>query len=116
MRARSISTSRRGNLMLQINVAQLYDDNREKLGLAWIGGKAGGATWLRRDSAAVAPLVGHLNLIHPNRIQVLGNHAIAHLTPFEEPELVQMHGPLFSVNPLAFVLTDGAPPHVPRLN
>jgi len=38
--------------MLQINVAQLYDDNHEKLGLAWIGGKAGGATRLRRDSAA----------------------------------------------------------------
>src|SRR6266550_1691786 len=92
MRARFISTSRPGNLMLQINVAQLYDDNREKLGLAWIGGKAGGATRLWRDSTGVAALVGHLNLIHPNRIQMLGN--------------------LFAVNPVAIVIAEGAPADV----
>src|SRR6266571_5103474 len=63
--------------MLQISVAQLYDDNRDKLGLAWLGGKAGGATRLRRDSTDAAALVGHLNLIHPNRVQVLGNHELA---------------------------------------
>src|SRR5260221_1070492 len=112
MRARSISTSPRGNLMLQINVAQLYDDNREKLGLAWIGGKAGGATWLRRDSAGVATLIGHLNLIHPNRIPVLGNHEIAHLAAFEEAELFQMLGNLFAVNPVAIVIAEGAPADV----
>src|SRR4030081_921584 len=72
-----------------ITVAQLYDDNRDKLGFAWIGGKTGGATKLWRDSTGVAALVGHLNLIHPNRIQVLGNHEIAHLAPFEEAESFQ---------------------------
>src|SRR2546422_8069979 len=62
MRARFISTSPPGSLMLQISVAQLYDDNRDKLGFAWIGGKTGGATKLWRDSTGVAALVGHLNL------------------------------------------------------
>src|SRR5437660_1190999 len=71
MRARCISTSPPGSLMLQISVAQLYDDNRDKLGFAWIGGNAGGATKLWRDSTGVAALVGHLNLIHPNRIHGL---------------------------------------------
>src|SRR5260221_8534673 len=115
MRARFISTSRPGSLMLQINVAQLYDDNGEKLGLAWIGGKAGGAAWLRRDSTGVAALVGHLNLIHPNRIQVLGNHEIAHLAAFEEAELFQMLGNLFAVNPVAIVIAEGAPADVRML-
>jgi HPr kinase/phosphorylase len=95
--------------MLQINVAQLYEDNREKLGLAWLGGKAGGTTLLRRDSTEVAALVGHLNLIHPNRIQVLGNHEIAHLAAFEEAELFRMLGNLFAVHPAAIVIADGAP-------
>jgi HPr kinase/phosphorylase len=98
--------------MLQISVAQLYEDNRDKLGLAWIGGKAGGATLLRRDSADVAALVGHLNLIHPNRIQVLGNHEIAHLASFEEAELFRMLGNLFAVHPAAIVVADGAPADV----
>jgi HPr kinase/phosphorylase len=98
--------------MLQINVAQLYEDNREKLGLAWIGGKAGGATVLRRDSTEGAASVGHLNLIHPNRIQVLGNHEIAHLARFEEAELFRMLGNLFAVHPAAIVVADGAPADV----
>jgi HPr kinase/phosphorylase len=98
--------------MLQISVAQLYEDNRDKLGLAWIGGKAGGATLLRRDSADVAALGGHLNLIHPNRIQVLGNHEIAHLASFEEAELFRMLGNLFAVHPAAIVVADGAPADV----
>jgi HPr kinase/phosphorylase len=101
--------------MLQISVAQLYDDNRDKLGLAWIGGKANGATRLWRDSADVAALVGHLNFIHPNRIQVLGNHEIAHLAAFEETELFQMLGKLFAVHPAALVVADGAPADVRML-
>jgi HPr kinase/phosphorylase len=98
--------------MLQISVAQLYEDNREKLGLAWIGGRAGSATPLRRDSTEVAALVGHLNLIHPNRIQVLGNHETAHLAGFEEAELFRMLGSLFAVHPAAIVVADGAPADV----
>jgi HPr kinase/phosphorylase len=98
--------------MLQISVAQLYEDNRDKLGLAWIGGKSGGTNRLRRDSADQAALVGHLNLIHPNRIQVLGNHETAHLAAFGEAELFQMLGNLFAVHPAAIVVADGAPTDV----
>ncbi len=101
--------------MLQISVAQLYEDNREKLGLAWIGGKAGGAARLRRDSAEVAALVGHLNLIHPNRIQVLGSHEVAHLAAFEEAELFRTLGNLFAALPAALVVADGAPADVRML-
>src|SRR5882672_2619482 len=109
--ARFTRTSPLGSRMLQISVAQLYEDNREKLGLAWIG-KAGSGTPLRRDSSEGAALVGHLNLIHPNRIQVLGNHEIAHLAGFEEAELFRMLGGLFAVHPAAIVVADGAPADV----
>jgi HPr kinase/phosphorylase len=98
--------------MLQISVAQLYEDNREKLGLAWIGGRAGGATLLKRDRAEVAALVGHLNLIHPNRVQVLGHHEIAHLATFAEADLFRMLGNLLAVGPAAIVFADGAPADV----
>jgi HPr kinase/phosphorylase len=98
--------------MLQISVAQLYEDNRDKLGLAWIGGRPGGTVRLRRDSSDRAALVGHLNLIHPNRIQVLGNHEIAHLAGFAEAELFQALGNLFAAHPAAIVVTDGSPTDV----
>ena len=57
--------------MLQVNVARLHDDNREALSLAWVAGREGG-TAVRREAAAAAALIGHLNLTHPNSIQVLG--------------------------------------------
>jgi len=98
--------------MLQISVAQLYDDNRDKLRLSWIGGTAGSQTHLRRDSGGTAALVGHLNLIHPNRIQVLGGHETAYLAAFEEKTLFQMLGNLFAVHPAAIVVADGAPADV----
>ena len=101
--------------MLQINVAQLYEENRDRLGLAWIGGKASGSTRLWRDSSDVAALVGHLNFIHPNRIQVLGNHEIAHLAAFGEAELFQELGKLFAAHPAALVIADGAPADVRML-
>src|SRR3989454_12468905 len=98
--------------MLQISVAQLYDDNRDKLGLAWLGGTAGGGTCWRRDSADGAALVGHLNLTHPTRVQVLGDHEIAHLAAFGEVDLFAMLGKLFAVHPAAVVIADGAPADV----
>ena len=59
--------------MLQVNVTRLHDDNRESLQLAWIAGQDGG-TAVRREAAASAALIGHLNLTHPNSIQVLGSY------------------------------------------
>src|SRR3954467_4144069 len=57
--------------MLQVNVARLHDDTREALALAWIAGREGGTT-VRREAAQAASLIGHLNLTHPNSIQVVG--------------------------------------------
>jgi len=101
--------------MLQISVAQLYDDNRDKLGLAWISGKSGGTIRLWRDAADLASLVGHLNLIHPNRVQVLGNRETAHLAAFGEAELFKLLGNVFAAHPAAVVVADGAPADVRML-
>ena len=67
-----IPTSQPGNHMQQISVARLYEDNKDKLGLTWTNGQRGGDVFVRRDTSDAPALVGHLNLIHPNRIQVLG--------------------------------------------
>jgi HPr kinase/phosphorylase len=58
--------------MLQVNVARLHEDNAEALSLAWVGGREGGAAAVRREAAASASLIGHLNFTHPNAIQVIG--------------------------------------------
>ena len=53
----------------------LFDDNREALKLSWIAGQAAADRPLDTPATAglaSADLVGHLNLIHPNRLHVLG--------------------------------------------
>lgn len=67
--------------MAQVSIARLFEDNRDKLKLEWIAGKTGGAKELQsellRDSSR--GLIGHLNFIHPNLIQVLGVSEIEYL-------------------------------------
>ena len=67
--------------MPQVSVARLFEDNREKLKLEWVAGRNGGARELNsdltRDSAQ--GLIGHLNFIHPNLIQVLGASEVEYL-------------------------------------
>jgi HPr kinase/phosphorylase len=71
--------------MPQISVAQLFDDNRDKLRLAWIAGRDGGVKTL--DSAhqkgSRGGLIGHLNFIHPNWIQILARPEIDYLNALD---------------------------------
>jgi HPr kinase/phosphorylase len=100
--------------MLQTSVARLYEDVAEKLQLAWIGGKSGGAAVIRADATESAAFVGHLNLIHPNRIQVLGRHEQAHIAALEGPRLERLIELGLQSSPAAVLLADGVPGH-PRL-
>jgi len=87
--------------MLQVNVARLHDDNREALSLAWIAGREGGTT-VRREAAAAAALIGHLNLTHPNSIQVIGAYEAGIIGGFVE-RLLESH-------PAAVIVADGVSP------
>ena len=66
--------------MFQISVAQLFEDNRDRLGLSWVTQPPATPALIRRDTQDSAALVGHINLIHPNRLQVLGAPEAARLT------------------------------------
>ncbi|HZR68283.1 MAG TPA: HPr(Ser) kinase/phosphatase [Burkholderiales bacterium] len=96
--------------MFQISVTRLYEENREKLQLAWAAGKPGGETPLQRDSSDAPALVGHLNLIHPNRIQVFGAHEASYLRSLDAPRLQQVLEELFAARPAALLFADGVAP------
>jgi HPr kinase/phosphorylase len=71
--------------MPRVSVARLFEDNRDRLRLEWIAGRDGGAREL--DSGKLKGsregLIGHLNFIHPNRIQVLAHPEIEHLNALD---------------------------------
>jgi HPr kinase/phosphorylase len=90
--------------MLQVNVARLHDDNREALSLAWVAGREGG-TAVRREAAQAASLIGHLNLTHPNSIQVIGAYEAGMIAGFVD-KLLESH-------PAAVIVADGVAPPAP---
>ena len=92
--------------MLQVNVARLHEDNREALSLAWVAGREGG-TAVRREAAAAAELIGHLNLTHPNSIQVIGAYEAGIVAGFIER--------LFESAPAAVIVADGVAPPQPLI-
>ena len=67
--------------MPRISIARLFDDNQARLRLEWRAGRDGANkaldSELTRDSSR--GLIGHLNFIHPNLIQVLGESELQHL-------------------------------------
>jgi len=93
--------------MLQTSIARLYEDNAAGLGLGWVTGRGGEMLPVRRDSADTAALVGHLNLIHPNRIQVLGQRELAYLDGYSGDATGQVIANLFAAEPAAIILAEG---------
>jgi HPr kinase/phosphorylase len=58
--------------MPQISVAQLVEENADALKLAWISGPRNPSPHLDSTeiNQASQGLIGHLNLVHPNWIQI----------------------------------------------
>jgi NAD(P)-dependent dehydrogenase (short-subunit alcohol dehydrogenase family) len=69
-----IALAIRADVADELDVERLFADNREWLGLVWHGGKQGGSRVLTGDSSLKPTVgqVGHMNFIHPFRIQILG--------------------------------------------
>ena len=67
--------------MPRISISRLVEDNQARLSLSWRAVPGGGGksldSDLTRDSSR--GLIGHLNFIHPNLIQVLGQSEVDHL-------------------------------------
>ena len=67
--------------MAQVNIRQLFDDKQERLTLTWVAGADGAAKILDSEQVGASNkgLIGHLNLIHPNWVQVLSGTELDYL-------------------------------------
>ena len=94
----------------------LFEEFRHTLKWEWVAGL--GASERRFDEGAVraarsgADLVGHLNYIHPYRIQILGEREIAYLTNATPDDCARRTSRIVTLEPPVLVLADGqrAPP------
>lgn len=105
-------------IMAEISVGKLYKDTRLPLKLKWVAGLNGGDNLLssERVTKPSLALIGHLNFVHPNRVQVLGCAEMDYLRSLQEKELQQAIKNLFSTDLAAVVVANGevAPPQLTR--
>ena len=100
-------------------VRKLFDDNRDALGLSWIVDEAVEADPEARAKAdstfkeahlAVTDLIGYYNLIHPNRIQVVGRREAEYFLSLSERRRSNWLLDLGERPPPAVIFGDGLSP------
>ena len=89
----------------------LFEEFRTHLKWEWVAGL--GASERRFDELAVraatsgADLVGHLNYIHPYRVQILGEREIAYITNATIDDCARRIARIVTLEPPVLVLADG---------
>jgi HPr kinase/phosphorylase len=94
-----------------LSIQQLYEDNLHALKLGWIAGMTGDQRLIFGDAASAADQVGHLNLIHPGRIQVFGSQEIDYINRISEHSRVTQTRELVAGTPPAFIIAQSLDPH-----
>ena len=98
--------------MAKIDVAELYKNTRLKLKLNWIAGLDGGNNQLHSQQVTKPSLalIGHLNFVHPNRVQVLGCAEMDYLRSLSIIAMQQAISNLYSTDLAAVVIANGEKP------
>lgn len=94
-----------------IPVSQMFAALAQTLALTWVSGQEGGDKQLLGDTVQKPSLalVGHLNFVHPNRVQVLGCAEMDYLRQLGEAGLQNAVTNLFSTELAAVVVANGEP-------
>ncbi|SDY06886.1 HPr(Ser) kinase/phosphatase [Nitrosomonas sp. Nm58] len=96
--------------MSQISITQLFEGSQDKLSLTWDCGQEYGSKQLDNDAMAKSAqgMIGLLNFIHPNWIQVLSSIAIDYLNQLDPLPLQKKFQQLAQSDLTCMVVADGA--------
>jgi HPr kinase/phosphorylase len=97
-------------LTTPLSIQELFDDNLEALKLSWLGGQAGANGVIVGDAVSAADQIGHLNLIHPGRIQVFGHEEVSYLAHISEQSRLAQTRELVAGKPPALIMAQSLSP------
>ena len=89
-----------------LDVRSLFDENAEALKLSFLTGQAGASRRISAQSTESADLIGHLNLIHPGRIQVMGTAEVAYYNRLDPQRKSYLTAELMAGKPPAIIIAD----------
>jgi len=96
--------------MSQVSISELFDNKQKKLKLTWIAGHDVGNKILSNDqiSQSNQGIIGHLNFIHPNWIQVVSSNEMDYIHSLEAQNLDKKLDSLKQSNLACIIITDNA--------
>lgn len=91
-----------------VSVETLFRDMSERLDLHWLAGREGGQRILSSETIQkpTLALIGHLNFVHPNRVQVLGCAEMDYLRGLSASALQDAIEHLFSTELAAIIISN----------
>jgi HPr kinase/phosphorylase len=91
-----------------LTVEALFRDIAEQFQLQWLAGLNGGMRHLSSETIQkpTLALIGHLNFVHPNRVQVLGCAEMDYLRGLDEGGLANAINHLFSTELAAIIVSN----------
>jgi HPr kinase/phosphorylase len=98
--------------MPRLSVQRLFDERRERLGLAWAAGAAGAGREFTGEMLQKpgVGLIGHLNLIHPLLAQVMGPREVDYIEGLEAPLKGPTGDRICSADTVCVIVADGVKP------
>ncbi|MGA7178172.1 MAG: HPr(Ser) kinase/phosphatase [Thiobacillaceae bacterium] len=99
------------SLSSSVSVENLFRDTASHLGLKWIAGHGGGKRRLSSETIQKPSLalIGHLNFVHPNRVQVLGCAEMDYLRKLSSDSLHEAISHLFATEIAAVIVSNDEP-------
>jgi len=91
----------------QLIVSRLFERNRERLQLSWVSGTMTRVISTTQHVISPADLVGHLNLMHPERLQVVGAPEAAWSVSQPKKKVAQHMLEIYAAKPPALIIADG---------
>lgn len=91
-----------------VTIRNLVEDNAPLVPFTWIASEAAADREMPNDGDSAADLIGHLNLIHPGRIQVFGDQEIAFYCRLERRRRGQHMAELLAAGVPAMILAEDA--------
>jgi HPr kinase/phosphorylase len=95
--------------MRQVSIEKIFAENQARLGLNWLAGRQGGNRVLTGETELKPTIgqVGHMNFIHPFRVQIIGAAEAAYLRGLAEDALRESIARLFTRELAAIFVANG---------
>ena len=93
--------------MDRISARQLYDGVHERMALRWVSGMRGESRLLEPGVAQARrpSLIGYLNIIYPNKIQIIGSEELNYLDGLDSRQRWEVMHKIAAYQPVALIVT-----------